>query len=310
VVLGDESAIIRYLASLGLKSRAAVKGVSVARKQLQKQGRLWEHGEPLFSGCVMRFARPLLVIVSLLCAAQAAADGAPPLRLAAEEWPPYVTASLPDDGMSTAYTAAVLAKSATPLQVEYFPWKRTMELGLHDPRYAGFLAVWRTPERDRLCHFSTSVGNTLTVLAYLKEAPLAASSLADLKGQRIGTVAGYANGAEFDALVHAGSIATEEAVSDEINLRKLLTRRFPAMLIERRVLRHLLSSPRFTRAERDRIGVLDQLFRERSVHVCFQRTEQGLARQRAFDAAAREIDLARFERDYLRRIGEDGVSVN
>jgi polar amino acid transport system substrate-binding protein len=300
-----ESAIIRYLAWLGLKSRAAVKGVPVASIQLQKPRRLWEHGELLFPGHVMRFARPLALILSLLCSARAGAEGAAPLRLAAEEWPPYVTASLPEGGMSTAFAAAVLARLALPLQVEYFPWKRTMELGLHDPRYAGFLAVWRTPERDRLCHFSTSVGNTMTVLAYLRDAPLVANTLADLKGQRIGTVAGYANGPEFDALVHAGSVATEEAVGDETNLRKLLLRRFPAVLIERRVLRHLLNSARFTRAERERIASLDTLFRERSVHVCFQRTPEGLARQRAFNDAAREIDLVRFERDYLRRIGED-----
>jgi polar amino acid transport system substrate-binding protein len=40
------------------------------------------------------------------------------------------------------------------------------------------------------------------------------------------------------------------------------------------------------------------------VHVCFQRTAAGLKQQEAFDDAAREIDMARLERDYWRVVGE------
>lgn len=250
----------------------------------------------------MKAVRVLACTLGLLLAGPGAAA---PVRLASEEWPPYVTAALPEQGLSGAYAAAVYARLGTPVHIDYYPWKRTMELGLHDTRFAGFLAVWRTPEREKLCHFSAPIANTQNVLAYLREAPVRAASLQSLRGLHLGIVAGYSNGEEFDSLVRAGVLDVQEGVNDEINLRKLLTRRFDAMVIERRVLRQLLSSGRYSKAERERIGTLEHLFHERTAHICFQRTPAGLAQQRAFNEAAREIDLPRFERDYLRRIATD-----
>lgn len=247
-----------------------------------------------------------------LCLLLAAPAGAAPhapapvraaLQFASNEWPPFVSSTLPANGMAGSLLSAVYERMGVPARIEFFPWKRTMELGLNDPRYAGFLAVWRTPEREKVCHFSHSIGNTTTVLAYLKDAPVQPATLAELQGIRIGTVAGYTNGDQFDAMAAAGVLQTEEAYSDELNLRKLLNKRFPVMVIEKRVLRHLLGSERYTREERERIGYAEGLFRERSIHVCFKRTAQGLAQQRAFNDAVRDIDLQKAERDYWRRIG-------
>lgn len=252
-----------------------------------------------------RALRLLGLIAGLLAAGAAWSDSPPtPVRIAAEDWPPYVTSALPENGVAAAAAASVLARLGNVMEVDYFPWKRTMEFGLHDPRYAGFMAVWRTPEREKLCYFSSPIASTQTVLAYLKDAPVQASSLSELKGVRIGTVGGYANDEEFDAQVRRGALQVEEGVNDETNLRKLLSKRFAAIVIEKRVLRFLLASPQF-RAERDRIAVAGNLFRERPVHICFKRTPDGLARQRAFNAAARDLDLTKFERDYWRHLGDE-----
>ena len=253
-------------------------------------------------------------LCALLPAAPAPAADLPQLRLAADDWPPFVSASLPNNGWSGGLVGAVFERIGYAVRIDYFPWKRTMELGLNDPRYAGFLAVWRTPEREKLCHFSSSIGSTQTVLAYLKDAPVASATLAALAAltgppgpaaMRLGTVAGYANGEEFDGMAKAGTLKVEEAVNDETNLRKLLMKRFPAIVIEKRVLQHLLSSNHFTPAERERIGVNDRLFRERSVHVCFKRSGEGMRLQQAFNDAARDVDLTKIEREYWRRSGDD-----
>ncbi|MES2076463.1 MAG: transporter substrate-binding domain-containing protein [Pseudomonadota bacterium] len=250
----------------------------------------------LAAGCLLWLA---------LCAAQPAGaahpDGVLPLRVirfAAEDWPPFIGPDLPASGLSGALLQAVYGRLGIQLQIEYFPWKRTMEFGLHNPRYAGFLAVWRTPEREQLCHFSSSIGNTQTVLAFLKAAPVAAASLAGLNKVRIGTVAGYSNGEQFDAMRQRGELTVDEGVNDETNLRKLLKQRVGAIIVEKHVLQHLLASRRFSRAEAARIGSIDTLFKERSVHVCFKRDEQGLAQQKAFNEAAREFDLGKIERAY------------
>lgn len=245
--------------------------------------------------------------LSILCSlpsVHAAGPAAKVVRLAVDDWPPFVSRSMPAEGMSAALVSAVFERLGEAVQYDYFPWKRTMQIGLGSPRYAGFMAVWRTAEREKLCHFSVPIGSTQGVLAYLKEDNVSAASLNDLKGMRIGTVAGYANGEQFDSMAGRGELVAEEGLNDATNLRKLLIGRYRAIVIERHVLQHLLMSSSFSQADRDRIGVIDKLFAERSVHVCFQRNAAGAQQQRRFNEAAREIDTVRLARDYWKRLDQ------
>lgn len=253
--------------------------------------------------------------ITALCAC-ASAWAAPPstgaassdpraIRFAAEDWPPFVSPALPGDGLSGSMVRAAFERAGYRLKIDYFPWKRTMQFGLKHPQYAGFMAVWRTAEREQLCHFSSPIGNTLTVLAYLKDAPPQVASLADLKGTTIGTVAGYSNGEQFDAMVRRAELTVEEGVNDDINLKKLLIKRFRMIVIEKHVLRHHLASSHFGKAERARIGIIDNLFKERPVYLCFKRTAEGLVQQKRFNEAAKDIDLLRLERDYWKRSGDE-----
>jgi polar amino acid transport system substrate-binding protein len=228
------------------------------------------------------------------------------IRVAGEEWPPYLARALPEDGLTGATLRAVLDRLGYTAAIDYFPWRRAVEIGMHDPRYAGVMPVLRTPEREKLCHFSTPLARTSYVLAFLKERPVHAGSLAGLRELRIGTVSGYSYSPEFDTQAAQGTLTVEEAVNDETNLRKLLFRRFPVIVIDRQVLRYLLAKPTFAPADRERIGTSDGLFRDRTMHLCFRRTAVGQMQQQAFDNAAREVDLPRLEREYWRRIGYDG----
>lgn len=229
------------------------------------------------------------------------------MRFATEEWPPFFSRALPGDGLTGTLIGAVLARMGYAGRVDYFPWKRAMEIGLHDPDYAGVVALVRNPEREKICYFSSAVGNRQTVLAYLKDKPVKAAALADLRAVRLGTVGGYSYGEQFDGMALSGALQVEPAISDEINLRKLLARRFTAIVIEKRMLRYLLAADRYTPAERARVDTIEQLFAARSVHVCFQHTARGQLLQREFDQAARGVDLARIERDYWRGLQDAGM---
>lgn len=252
----------------------------------------------------MKLSRLLGLCTSLLLTVPVLASEPPTMRFATEEWPPFFSRTLPANGLTGALLGAVLERIGYAARIDYFPWKRAMEVGLHNPSYAGVAAVFRTPEREKLCHFSSAVGSRQSVIAFLKDEPVTAATLADLQGVRVGTVAGYSNGEQFDAMARSGQLRAEEGVSDEINLRKLLGRRFSAMVIEKRMLRYLLASGRYTQAERERVAIAEHLFRERAVHICFQRTTEGLKQQQAFSEAARDVDLAKIERDYWRSLGE------
>lgn len=80
------------------------------------------------------------------------------------------------------------------------------------------------------------------------------------------------------------------------------------IVIERHVLQHLLMGPEFSKAERERIAFVDTVFKERPVHVCFKRDAGGALQQKRFNEAAREVDLARLERDYWKRLDQSLAS--
>lgn len=246
------------------------------------------------------------VAMAVLCAGPLAWGQPQTIRVAGEEWPPYLARALPEDGLTGAMMRAVLGRLGYSASVDYYPWRRAVEIGLHDPRYAGFLPVLRTPEREKLCHFSTPLARTDYVLVFLKDRPVRADNLADLRELRVGTVSGYSYSEQFDAMVARGTLDAEEAVNDETNLRKLLVRRFPVTIVDRHVLRYLLATQRFTPADRERIGTSGGLFPDRTMHLCFRRTAVGQVQQQAFDNAARELDLPKLEKEYWRRIGYDG----
>lgn len=252
----------------------------------------------------MKLLRLLKFCTGLLLTIPALGAEPPVMRFAAEEWPPFFSRALPGNGLTGTLIGAVVARMGYTGRIDYFPWKRAMEIGLRDPDYDGVVALSRNPEREKLCYFSSAVGNRQTVLAYLKDTPVRAAALADLRAVRIGTVGGYSYGEQFDGLAQSGALNVEQAISDEINLRKLLAHRFPAIVIEKRMLQYLLATGRYARADRERVDIVDHLFATRTVHVCFQHTARGQMQQRAFDQAARAVDLPRIERDYWRELQE------
>ncbi|MEG1327826.1 MAG: amino acid ABC transporter substrate-binding protein, partial [Janthinobacterium sp.] len=105
-------------------------------------------------------------------------------------------------------------------------------------------------------------------------------------------------------MVARGELKTEEGLNDATNLKKLLIKRYRVIVIERHVLQHLLMGRNFSKAERERIAIIDTVFKERPVHVCFQRDAEGAAQQKRFNEAARELDTARLERDYWKRLDQ------
>ena len=71
-----------------------------------------------------------------------------------------------------------------------------------------------------------------------------------------------------------------------------------------RIYVNLAMVPAESKAERERIAIIDTVFKERPVHVCFQRTADGAVQQKRFNEAARDIDTARLERDYWKRLDQ------
>jgi polar amino acid transport system substrate-binding protein len=255
-----------------------------------------------------RRVSPLLLSFALaLCpgmptTAARAADSASVMHLASLEWLPYVGPRLAGDGLSGTIAAVAAKQFSYTLRVDYFPWKRAMQMGGQDANYAGYFPAYYTPERAQNCFFSAPMGNSTIGLAYLKSEPLAWERVSDLGGMRIGVVTGYSNGKEFDALAEQGKLQLDPSPTDAINLRKLLGGRVSAAVVDESVLRYLLLTDSALFPERSRIAFHPNVLARLTLHVCFQRTPAGLRLQKNFDEALNHMDIAKIENDYFQEL--------
>lgn len=247
----------------------------------------------------MKAVRLVSLLLSLLAAQLAVAADAGTLRMASLEWMPFVGAGLPQDGISGAIVSEVTRQMVRSLKVDYFSWQDAVKKGESDPAYSGYFPVFYTEERaQEKCHLSAPLGRSTTGLAYLKDAPFQWSALPDLAGMKIGVVEGYSNGKAFDAAIKQGKQAFELSPSDTISIRKLVTKKVPAIVVDKLVLRFLLlKSP-----ARDSIVFHEHTLADQTLHVCFRRTPEGKGMQEAFDAALKKVDVAKFEREYFKRL--------
>jgi polar amino acid transport system substrate-binding protein len=224
------------------------------------------------------------------------------MRLSTLEWPPYVSASLPDEGLTTSLVKTVASQAGIATSISYAPWSRAVQVGSNDPSYAGYFPAFYLPEREKTCYFSGEIGHSVIGFAYLKPQAFQWNTLADLRGQQIGTVQAYANGEEFDAMVRQGLLKTDIAPSDISNLRKLLAKRISVAVIDRDVLRQLLITEASLQADKDRIVFHPRELTTFSMRICFQRTESGQALQKAFDAELKKVNIKKLENAYFQRL--------
>ncbi|WP_320176268.1 transporter substrate-binding domain-containing protein [Maridesulfovibrio sp.] len=115
------------------------------------------------------------------------------IHFAEGEWAPYVSKNLPENGFSTEIVRAALKAVGLEPELEYYPWKRSINL-VEAGEAAGSFPWSKTPEREKQLLFSDPLHSTREVLFYMKSKfpdGLKFNSLSDLKTYVIGGTAGY-----------------------------------------------------------------------------------------------------------------------
>jgi polar amino acid transport system substrate-binding protein len=178
--------------------------------------------------------RLLACMLALACAGAFAAGRK--LVLAATEYPPYYSESLPGGGPVTELTLAALHKAGYQTEVRFLPWVRALRLGTTG-QVDGLIGVWHAPEREAAFLYSKPVvANRIVLCGRAGHLPVPRFTRFEaLKPYTIGTVAGYADPPELAA----AGLKTEAVTDDLQNLRKLLAGRIDLALIDSRVARYL-----------------------------------------------------------------------
>ena len=221
-----------------------------------------------------------IVVSAVLCLAVpsfATADDKV-VRLATLEWAPYTSGSARHDGATTEVVRRAFEAMGYQLEVVFYPWERAIKMG-GDPGYGlhGYFPEYFREDSALGGVFSDPVGYGPLGLAVRLDTEVSWDNLEDLSPYTIGTVQGYANTTDFDALAAEGVINVSEAMTDVTNLMKLVYGRVDLSVIDQHVFEYLLSTNPELNAVQQQLQFHQKLLEMKALYVTFNSANTHLA---------------------------------
>ncbi|WP_018694552.1 substrate-binding periplasmic protein [Algicola sagamiensis] len=146
------------------------------------------------------------------------------------EWPPFLGEELPHHGAASQIVAEAFKTQSYTVQYEFLPWSRSFKDVQHGRRAASVIWTFKQ-DRTSYLHFSEPVIELSDAFFYHVEGSFEWHDINSLKKQLIGVVASYSYGQAFDDAVKYGSLKVESVSLDNQNVKKLLSKRIDAMLV-------------------------------------------------------------------------------
>lgn len=244
--------------------------------------------------------RPVaLWLVFTLLTLVAQSSRAETVHLTSLEWPPYSGADLPENGASIAVARAAFEAMGHQLDVDFFPWSRTIATARQEARYVGYIPEYFL-ESDAFS-VSGSIGDSPLGLVESTARPIEWRTVADLRGYRLGVVQDYINTPELDGAIARGEIEAHPVLTDTQNILKVAAGRVDAAVIDRYVLDYLTLHNPWAAEVKDQVRMNPQLLARRTLHIAFETTPAGQRWQRVFNQGIEKIDVNAIIQRYFER---------
>ncbi|HID48724.1 MAG TPA: amino acid ABC transporter substrate-binding protein [Chromatiales bacterium] len=180
----------------------------------------------------------LVLLVLVMSTAPLRAGDDKVLKLASSSWPPYADKTMPEKGFGIDMVSQILKRAGYTTEITIASWPRVLQgtsIGIYD----AIPTAWYTPERDKMFHFSEPYFENVIRLVKLKDRPIKARSLADLKGLLVGYVTDYAYGEAFNKATNIVKLPSNHVIQ---NLMLLQRGKIDLTLGDRWVIRYELTN--------------------------------------------------------------------
>ncbi|WP_428847765.1 substrate-binding periplasmic protein [Shewanella abyssi] len=235
------------------------------------------------------------LILILIVACSSPIVSADTLYLTSLHWPPYSGSTLKNEGASIAITRAALAAVGHKVEVDFFPWSRAVRMASRvDSKYSGYLPEYAYPTEKFV--FSTSMGSSPLGLVEQKRHPISWSEQSDLNQYNIGVVQGYVNTEHLDKMIAQGLQPVEVVASDMHNIKKVVSGRIDAAVIDAHVLRYLLAQPDMESVA-SRVQFNKRILTEKELYIAFKNNEEGRKWRDLFNLGLAKIDVEKILKD-------------
>lgn len=176
-----------------------------------------------------RLSLHCLIVITYVLGSAAMADNPPhaspsqpltPLSLSAGEWPPFLSADLPHQGVVAHLIKDIFAEAGYQVSFTFLPWTRAYK-NTAIGEYAA-TAVWmHQADRENDFSYSEPLLNEQFVFFHLKHDGFDWHTLSDLTGKTIGGVRAYSYGPDMDQALEDGLFRMVRVNSAEQSLRML-----------------------------------------------------------------------------------------
>ena len=218
------------------------------------------------------------------------------------EWPPYSGAALRGQGASVAVARAAFEVMGYELQVDFFPWARTVGLAKSEgSRYHGYFPEYYSADIEQEFLFSDPMGTGPLGFAQQAVRPIIWNELDDLSNYKIGVVRGYVNTEELDKRIADGRIKAEPVVADVDNIKKLSVGRLDLAVIDPNVFDYLLTHKPELKRSKGLVTINSKILENKELFLCFKNTEEGRELRAIFNQGLKKIDIEAIMNDFLKQ---------
>ncbi|MCL1058109.1 transporter substrate-binding domain-containing protein [Shewanella gelidimarina] len=235
-----------------------------------------------------------LILIAVCFSPMVSADT---LYLTSLHWPPYSGSQLKNEGASIAITRAALAAVGHKVEVDFYPWSRAVRMASRaDSKYSGYLPEYAYPT-DKFV-FSDSMGSSPLGLVEQKRHPISWSEQSDLNQYNIGVVQGYVNTEQLDNMIAQGVQPVEVVASDIHNIKKVVSGRIDAAVIDVYVLRYLLVQPDMESVA-SRVQLNKRTLTKKELYIAFKNNAEGKKWRDLFNRGLKQIDVDKILKDNM-----------
>ena len=178
---------------------------------------------------------------------------ADPLKISVDEaYPPYMyNRDSVAIGLYPEIVAAAFARVGRDISIDALPWKRALKLG--EAGMGGIAGIYKNQERLLTYDYSTPLYEEKLVLYVKKGHVFDFSTIADLKGKKVGLNFGWSYGDVIDSARKEQLFSVDDSVKNNLaNFRKLIGERTDCVIVDELAARRIISQQGFD-------GLVEQL---------------------------------------------------
>ena len=210
-----------------------------------------------------------------------------PVSFVTLDWQPYAGELLPEYGVGSAIVKAACERVGLEPSFHFMPWKRAMEdvdRGDHDALYSAYASSER---RHRFGLSKPYLYGRLVLCARKSSEVKWDGTPESLHAYRLGVVLGYVNTPDID---REDYLQKDTAISDLLNLKKLLSGRVDVIVIDHFQALYLLKNNPVLESSLSDVKFLKPALATKGIHVMFSKNKPGWRDRLArFDKGLEEI---------------------